>query len=496
MQQKSKKSNKKQVKEQKTAQKNPLTKLIIRMVILSTMIGSIIFYSDKKGYFTPDETNNHTLKKWNSFYELTSKSNKIDVMLFGNSHLYTGINPKNLSLTLGTTAFVFASPGTNIADSYFGLKEAIKECKPKLVIVETFGMNDFNPYKLEKGGLSDQFKSFSARKNFLTMLISTPYLFSSDNYFYAWSTTIRNHDYLFTNQEQLKKNSAIIDVSNEQKSSKKLYLGRYVRFTSGIEKEVLERYEKEGSPVKGADYKYSKYTELYVKKFIELCDKENIELMFLTLPMYKEHVEDYDLWQKKLSKVLSKYPNKWMDMQTMPNYDGFGAFAFENTYSRNQHMTYNGSLLATYKLAEFIRDSLSVELPQRQHDGKWHNLLYGDEGYFENFNPSKNDKNNILICSKKTLKNTKLESLLQLDINNKKANKMIAKVNKQTLKNINYQDVKLRLILKFEDEGKEQIASLDMAYDGLHKPKNEIIFTSMVKPLKIKDVIDGAIVKN
>ena len=86
---------------------NPLFFFFYKVGILTTIITLLIYYSDKKGYFNPDQTNDHTLKKWDSFYKLSSKRNKFDIMLFGNSHLYTGINPKNLSLTLGTNAFVF-----------------------------------------------------------------------------------------------------------------------------------------------------------------------------------------------------------------------------------------------------------------------------------------------------------------------------------------------------------------------------------------------------
>lgn len=473
---------------------NPLVRLIIKMTILTLIIGALILYSDKKGYFNPDETDNHTLRKWDSFYALISKRNKVDIMLFGNSHLYTGINPKNLSLTMGATSFVYASPGTNIADSYFGLKEAVKKCKPKLVVIETYGMNNFNPYTLKGGALSDQFKSFSARRDFSTKLVSTPCLFSADNYFYAWSTTIRNHDYIFTKKEQLEKNKTIINNDKKRRKNEKLYLGRYVRFQSGIEKEILERYEKEGAPVDGKDYSYSRYTELYVKKIVEFCKKKDIELMFLTLPMYDKHISDYNIWQGKLAEVLDKFPIKWLNLQKMPDYGGFDAFAFENTFSSNQHMTYQGSLLATYKLADFIRDSLNVKMPQRQKDNKWHGLFYGDEGYFENYNPSKKDKNNKIICSNKKLRNITIKSCLWLDINNKKANKIIVKIDKQQLERINLENTKLQVSLKIEHNNKEQIANLDLFYDKFHSPENEVIFTSMIIPLIIKDVVDGKVV--
>ena len=472
---------------------NPLAEVTIKFTILAVIIGMAIMYADKKGFFNPDETNNHTLRKWDSFYELTSKQTTIDIMLFGNSHLYTGINPKNLSLALGVNAFIYASPGTSIADSYYCLKEAVKECKPKLVVMETFGMNDFNPYQLKGSHLSDQMKSFSARRDFETKICSTPCLFSVDNYFYAWSTTIRNHDYLFTNWKQLKKNRKI--RSKTPKKENKLYLGRYVRFRSGIAQEVLKRYKKEGAPVKGNEYTYSKYTEMYVEKIVEFCNKEGIELIFLTLPMYEKHISDYHIWQTELAKVLNRYPNKWLNLQKMPECKDFGVFAFENTYRKNQHMTYNGSLLATYKLADFVNDSINVKLPERQKDIEWHKMFYGSEGYFENYTPSKNDKNNYQICHNQKLKNTILKSCIVLSNTNKKTKKIIAKLDKKTLKNIDFQNTKLRVLLKFHNNGKELVAPLDLLYDRFHQPKNECLYSSRIKPVDVKGIVDGAIVR-
>lgn len=468
----------------------PILLVSLKSLLIVIIFFTAIQYIDTKGYFNPDERNNHTKKKWDSFYDFTDKKN-VDILLLGNSHLYSGINPKNLSLALGCNAFILASPGTNIADTYFGLKEALKRTYPKIVVIETYGINNFNPYKLKEGSLSDQFKSFYARKDFITKLASLPYLFNSDNYFYAWSNTLRNHDFIFNDTTQLSLNKKLI--KEKKKKNKKLYLGRFVRFQTGIEQEVINKYDSLGAPVKGIEYTYSKYAKKYVDEIVKLCEKKGIELIFLTLPMYEKHISNYDKWESKLSEIINKSTNKWIDMQKEPYYSGFDTFAFENTYSSNQHMTYIGSLMASYKLVDYIRDSLKVKLPERNKDKKWHKIFYGEEGYFENYTPSKNDNNNKVICSDKVLRNVKLNSLLLLNINNKKGNKLIAKANKQILSDLGSQEVKLRILLKFEINGTEQVASVDLIYDKFHRTKDEVIFTTMIKPLKIIDVLDGAI---
>ena len=64
---------------------------------------------------------------------------------------------------------------------------------------------------------------------------------------------------------------------------------------------------------------------------------------------------------------------------------------FENTTAQNQHMTYHGSLVATYKLAHFINEHFADKLPNRKTDEKWRKKFYGEEGFFENNIPNKDN---------------------------------------------------------------------------------------------------------
>lgn len=169
--------------------------LAIKFLFIFSIAVIAVVYTDRKGYFNPSQKNNHTQKKWDAFYDFTEKDT-VDIVLVGNSHLYAGVNPKNLSSALGCNCFVLASPGTTIVDSYFCLKEALTRTKPKIAIIETYAINNNQNRLLKEGALSDQMKSFNARKNVAQKILSTPTLFSVENYLPAWSTTIRNHDFI------------------------------------------------------------------------------------------------------------------------------------------------------------------------------------------------------------------------------------------------------------------------------------------------------------
>lgn len=465
----------------------PILSVTIKSLFLIIIIGTAIIYSDYKGYFNPDETNNHTKKKWDAFYEFTDNNN-IDVLLLGSSHLYTGINPKNLSATLGVNSFILASPGTNIADTYYGLKEAIKTTKPKLVVIETYGISDFIPHNLKDGGLSDQFKSFNARKDFPTKISSMPFLFKTDNYLYAFSNTLRNHNFIFEDPAQLEKNQKLIG-SNQIKSNK-LYLGRYVRFTTGLEDNIISKYNSLGAPVDGNEYAYNDYTIKYVKNIVDLCKENDIELVFLTLPMYYKHIKDYAVWNKRLSEILNTYPNKWFNMQAPYDKESFSKICFENTYSSNQHMTYQGSLIATYKLADFIKSELDINLPNRKKEQQWLNHFYGEEGYFENNSVLENDKNNKLLCKNLETNNILLNEVSIIRQNNR-STMLIAKIDRSKNKDTSFRKCKLRLEMSYMNGNKLELANIDLQYDLLHEISDKAIFKVSINPIEIIEVKSG-----
>jgi hypothetical protein len=478
----------KDVKPEKTSflHRFPILIITLKAIIVVAIFGAAIRYSDGKGYFNPDESNNHTKKKWNAFYKFT-KRNNVDVILVGNSHLYSGINPKNLSSTLGVNAFILASPGTNIADSYYCLEEALKVTDPKLVVVETYGFTAFNPYELKGGALADQFKSFSARKDFGSKLGGMPFLFRSDDYLYAWSNTIRNHDFIFNDTNQLKLNLE----KKKPKKNKKLYLGRFVRFQKGLKKDVLSKYDSLGAPVDGSTFKYNEYSKMYVNKIIDLCKEKGIEVVFLTLPMYHKHVTNYDVWGARMKALLPDSNMAWLDLQGDYDSTRFVEFCFENTYKENQHMTYSGSLIATYKLADFIKSKVSVELPNRTQESKWKANFYGEEGYFENNPIRKSDTKNKLICENFKTNNVTLFSVSVLNGGSKKSKVLMALVDTA---NVDISKCKLRLAISFMNKKKLQFTNVDLKWDVLHEVRGKYLFKVAITPVDVKGVKGGVLI--
>lgn len=404
-----------------------ISRLLLNAIGFVVIIIVVVLFTDQKGYFNPDYSNDHTRRKWNAYYKFT-KIQPVDVVLVGNSHLYTGISPENLSNALGANCFILASPGTTLTDAYFCLKEAITVCKPKIAVVETFSMNDYDSYKLKSGTLSDQFKSFAARKNTSQKLAATPLLFKSDNYLSAWSNTIRNHNFIFNDTVQINENIKLTKSPESEKPG--LYLGRYIRFNSGIEDSTLLKYNKPGFKA----YDYSKHAaseeaKEYLQKTIKLCKDNNIKLVLLTLPMYYRHVHNYDAYKKELLSTINDSEQQWLDLQLPYDTTAFTPACFENTVGENQHMTYYGSRVAAYKLANYIKSNLAGTLPDRYQDISWKQLFYASDGYFENYPPEKDGVSQVLVKNIETPNGMYLNEISFVPYDG--AKKLIVKIDKK-----------------------------------------------------------------
>ncbi len=359
-------------------------KFSIKVIALVAVVIAVVYFTDKKGYFIADQKNNHIRRKWASFYDFSAKK-EVDVIILGNSHVITGVDPFVLSTATGANCFILGNSGTNVLDAWFQLGEALKYTTPKLVVLETYCINE--QIKPTNNVVTPYLQSFDAQKGLLYKLRCMPELFESDSWVAAWSPTIRNHSFLLKDWARIKKNY----TKPDKYKPTKLDLGRFARFNFGLQDTTLQKYETLGPPVDGRNYIISDHSKKYLKKVMDLCAEKNIPVAFLTVPMYKKHITNYDAWKNKLGEELSKYPNtKWLDLQD--NYDTllFTPDKFENTYSANQHLSNLGMSITAFKLAYFIEKEFPNLLPNRTQEAVWIKDFMTNEyyPYIQEINPS------------------------------------------------------------------------------------------------------------
>ncbi|MBR6161180.1 MAG: hypothetical protein IKQ75_04855 [Bacteroidales bacterium] len=459
--------------------------LLLKLAIVAVVATLCVKYTDSKGFFLSDQQNRHHERRWESFYRMTNQDT-IDVVIIGSSHAFCGINPKNLSEALGCNCFVMAFNASTTPDAYYVLKEVLTRTTPKIVIFETYNLRNLHNHDLEPSTLSNQFRSFYPRQNIPIKLASMPVLFTPENYLLAWSSTLRNHEILFKNPEEIKENIKI--QKEKERPDTSLYLGRFVRFTSGITDSILHVYDSLGPAIDGSQMDVSDEEILYAQKIVDLCRSKNIQPIFLTIPSYYKNVKNAEIWTKNLNKAIEPTGAPWLNFQFPYDTLLFDRDCFESTRASNQHMTYYGSLVATYKLAHYIVDSLHVTLPDRSKDLHWHNMFYGEEGYFENYPARENDTTNILICKNLTKNGITIkDAMLQKGEDN---NKLLVKVanNNSSDKTPN---AKLRIMAKCNYQGREIVTWIDMYDTPPYRPIGHSLYSiSLLKEVELLEILD------
>jgi hypothetical protein len=343
-------------------------KFLLKSLLMLFIVASVVAFTDKKEYFVGDQKNNHTERKWRSFYRFADKQKKnADIVVFGNSHASAGVEPYIVSMATGTYSFILNTPGSSVSDAYFNLQEILgHKNKPKLAIIETSCIGGG-----ELGEEWGRIQSFEAKKNSLRKLKSLPYLFDTDDWLKALSPTIRNHNFLLTDPDRIAFNKKNVGVEKNPDRSN-FDLGRFSHGQDFLKDSILAKYTKVGPPAKSADYKISEYNINYLKKIADLCAKNDIELLLFTAPMYSKTYDNYSIKKKNDLEALKSIPNlKWLDLQA--DYDStlYTVEAFNNEYSASQHNTYHGMTINAYNLSKFILDNYGKKLPNRQNEKSW-----------------------------------------------------------------------------------------------------------------------------
>lgn len=435
-----------------------------------------VWIVEQNGAFenAPD-SNDHGTKRWDYLYRMAETDKDIDVLVLGNSHAYTGLSPEYLSAALESNAFVLANPGTNVADAYWNLREFLTLQTPQLVALESYAINKTSHDAMGAGMLVDQVKAFNARRNTTLQWTSLLPLFPLDDTPIAASAVIRNHHFLWDGfPERSKKQPYNL---NDR------YLGRFVRFTSGLTDSLLTLYESDGFVVDGHFESISEECQYYTQLIADLCKEHEIELVLFTLPMYESHIAHAENWMERYEKLAQTLDVPYLNLQTEGGMASHPEY-FENTRKANQHMTLNGSIRAADALGQFIDSLYPDKFHQRAQDEEWKRYHIGNRGMLVYAHPSPADSTVVVIGKDVKAADFDIDQVLLTDVagnpnllelwvridNYKKA---ISTKDKDLVLRFDYrmkdkpvQDVSLR-IPRYEQVEREDMAVFRMAVNRL-----------------------------
>lgn len=356
---------------------NMWLKLALKAICLLAIVATVVGYTDHKEYFVGDQTNNHSQRKWRSFYKFVDKHKDVDILCLGNSHASAGIEPYVLSTNNNCYCFILNTPGSGSVDLYYNLKEVLKYTTPKLLIIESSCIVGHGTLGKEWAKI----QSIESKRGRLNQLSLIPHYLPSDEWMKAVSPTVRNHSFLLKDPDRIAFNKKYVGKEKNPDRSP-LDLGRFSHGNTGLSDSLLNLYDTQGSPYTRKYHIIEDETKRYVHKIYDLCEEHHIELLFVTVPMYYRTYEAYDELCELEQSFFDELPKaQWLDLQKGYDRNVYTRKAFNNEYGMAQHNTYLGMLINSYYICDYIHKHYAGVLPDRSKDQRWLNDMWQDN-YF------------------------------------------------------------------------------------------------------------------
>ena len=277
----------------------------------------------------------NTKAKVDGFYAL--EENSLDVLGIGTSHLYSGLNPSVLAHYTGLSSYDFAGQCQPMEVTYNYLVEALKTQDPQLVILDIFALSEQasacqinGAYRANIQDLNFSVNKINAYKNMYDRsLLSNLFDIS------LYANRLDEIEY------------ANVDDIFEKKDN--YYFGYTFVYTTGdnvwdkpapIATKAVEPYERR---------------LLYFNKIVDLCEKEDINLLVIKTPYYITE-DDANIY-KYIWDICDQKGIPYIDFNYMLDELGYQYEIDGDSW----HATASGAFKITKYLAEYINEHYGFE---------------------------------------------------------------------------------------------------------------------------------------
>lgn len=296
---------------------------------------------------------------WHNFYE---DKGKIDNIYIGTSHVFNGINPVLLDGINGQYNFDLASGWQRLNGAYYLLKEADRNNNLSNVYLDLFYQvntkDNFNSYTDPiYTNYNANWRNSDYMKNSFNRL---QYMLSStgpDRYidtflpFTRYRTELGNWDRIGSIMEVKSKDRyREYKLENINGYGENLKQGYY--YSTGVcqdKDKILEQSRiLEENPL-------GETSEKYLRKIIEYCNKRNIDITLLVIPiseLYTISAVNYDNYINQVREIADEYGIEFYDFNLAK--DEYLPIHQNIYYKDTQHLNSNGADLFTTFFSEVI----------------------------------------------------------------------------------------------------------------------------------------------
>lgn len=326
-----------------------MIKNTIKIICFTAVFITLLWFSSRVLRFK----NDNGIYQGDSFYE--QKTNTIDVVFLGSSHVHYNINPAILYNEYGIAAYNFTSGSQPIWSTYHYLIEVLKTQKPKLIVLESY--------------IAAACRTNVADYQIVAALYALKW---SENRIESAKVTAGDRFYEFINP-MYRYHNRYKDLKDEDFIS---YAGNYnhYKYFKGYS------FHNKTFPIKEPDIKNIKDSlpllepqEAYYRKILHLAKTNNIPIAVIAspFPMTDEEAGHFN----RVGEIAEEYNIPFMNFNL--HYDDYNLDFWED-YNDAGHLNYKGVGKYTSYLGKYLK--YNFDLPDRRGDTNYYtwekNALY------------------------------------------------------------------------------------------------------------------------
>ncbi len=275
-------------------------------------------------------------EKYTDFFE--SETN-FDVIFLGTSHTWNTVLPMELWSDYGISSFNWGYSNCTPAESYYIFKDVIKYTDPKLVVIDMFGVMEYQDGngKYRQDRIEQQHVQFDEMPFSLNKLQMALDVF--DNYDHRLDFVFNLMMY-HNRWDELDDRDFNIKLSPEKGASMLTGLGWGVQYWSIGETQTRE--------LDSVNFEY-------FIKFLDFCHEEDIPVLCVYLPFPAS--ENNQEVANSLGPVIEKYLTaEYVNMLNL------GIIDFStDMYSDNNHLNFTGAAKVTEWLGEYLSENYYLD---------------------------------------------------------------------------------------------------------------------------------------
>ncbi len=253
-----------------------------------------------------------TKSRYDGFYAL--EENTVDMVFIGSSHSYCTFDPENFDSALGTLSWQLGTPLQHYDTSLYVLKEVYKTQSPKLVVLDLYWDMLDDDFEMKQANSFFEVVSDEVKEDYIKNVFPL-----SEKVKYSLLPIRYQQDYFAYEAAELEKAAQdrfgvyepVAETNGEE-----YYLAKGYTYCDTVipDSELDETNQFKGFD--GSAWEADNTQVEYLRQFVELCEKNGSEVVFVTAPIANvsmDFINDYGHVHDEMANIAEKLGVKYLD---------------------------------------------------------------------------------------------------------------------------------------------------------------------------------------